>query len=281
MDAYLDPSSDQVKNNPHDKGTLAGKSRMKPLILSIWHRAAHLTKKRISVKKLEKLEFKLLQAGSPFNLSPVDFRLLQVVSVVGFSLVFGMIGFLFEWAVFQLLAVVLIGLCFGVMMPRTYLSSKIKTRQKLALKELPDFVDLLTVSLEAGLGFDSALSKVIEKQAGVLADEFRVCLDEIRLGKTRREGLNGIKNRLKVDEITTLLNSVIRAEKLGVGMVQVLRIQSVEVREKRKQRAEEQAMKAPIKMLFPLVLFIFPSLFIIILGPAVIQIINTFKGMTP
>jgi tight adherence protein C len=168
-----------------------------------------------------------------------------------------------------------------VMMPRTYLSSKIKTRQKLALKELPDFVDLLTVSLEAGLGFDSALSKVIEKQAGFLVDEFRVCLDEIRLGKTRREGLTGIKNRLKVDEISTLLNSVIRAEKLGVGIVQVLRIQSVEVREKRKQRAEEQAMKAPIKMLFPLVLFIFPSLFIIILGPAVIQIINTFKVMTP
>lgn len=147
----------------------------------------------------------------------------------------------------------------------------------LALREFPDILDLLTVSLEAGLGFDAAITKVVSKKEGVLANEFHRSLEEIRLGKTRREALSGIRDRLEVDSIKAFISSVLQAEKLGIGMVQVLRVQSNEVREQRRQRAEEAAMKAPIKMLFPLVLFIFPSLFIVLLGPAIIQIIATFK----
>ncbi|OGX68566.1 MAG: hypothetical protein A2189_03195 [Paenibacillus sp. RIFOXYA1_FULL_44_5] len=102
-------------------------------------------------------------------------------------------------------------------------------------------------------------------------------MEEIRLGKTRREALIGVRDRILLDELKVLISSILQAEKLGIGMVQVLRVQSVEVREQRKQRAEEEAMKAPIKMMFPLVLFIFPSIFIVLLGPAVIQFIHTFS----
>lgn len=146
----------------------------------------------------------------------------------------------------------------------------------MALREFPDILDLLTVSLEAGLGFDAAVTKVVSKKEGVLASEFHRCLEEIRLGKTRREALSGIRERLEVDAVNSFISSILQAEKLGIGMVKVLRAQSQEVREQRKQRAEEAAMKAPIKMLFPLVLFIFPSLFIVLLGPAILQFIAAF-----
>ncbi|KGX83395.1 type IV secretion protein [Pontibacillus marinus BH030004 = DSM 16465] len=162
------------------------------------------------------------------------------------------------------------------MFPKIYINQKIKARNEKALKELPDVLDLLTVSLEAGLGFDSALGKLVSKQEGVLSDEFHRCLEEIRLGRTRREALTGVKERLELDEIKVLISNILQAEKLGIGMVQVLRVQSNEVRDQRKQRAEEQAMKAPVKMMFPLVLFIFPSLFIVLLGPALINFLDAF-----
>ncbi|WP_408009384.1 type II secretion system F family protein [Pseudalkalibacillus sp. A8] len=165
----------------------------------------------------------------------------------------------------------------AIILPPYYLKSKMKARSQSALHELPDVLDLLTVSLEAGLGFDGALSKVVSKKEGVLSTEFHRCLEEIRLGKTRREALRGVRERLTVDEINILISSILQAEKLGIGMVNVLRVQSEEVREQRKQRAEQEAMKAPVKMLFPLVLFIFPSLFIVLLGPAIIQFIETFS----
>ncbi|HEU5141272.1 MAG TPA: type II secretion system F family protein [Bacillales bacterium] len=275
VEAYLDRGvAATVEGRPPQK-----KLSLNALFKSGWTEVSQIIRKRMPVVKAERIELKLAQAGY-FELAPADFRLIQVVSLLGTPVILGLAAFGLGLPGSQSLLLVLAGLIFGALMPNVSINSRIKKRAKQALRELPDFVDLMTVSLEAGLGFDAALNKVIEKQKGVLADEFHHCLDEVRLGKTRREGLAGIKNRLNVEEISTLINSVIRAEKLGVGMVQVLRVQSVEVRDKRRQRAEEQAMKAPIKILFPLVLFIFPSLFIIILGPAAIQIIETFKGIS-
>ena len=179
--------------------------------------------------------------------------------------------------VFLIFVFALIGILAGAALPHVYLKQKMNTRSHLALKELPDVLDLLTVSLEAGLGFDSAVSKVVSKKNGIISTEFHRCLEEIRLGKTRREALSAIRDRLDVDEVKSFINSILQAEKLGVGMVQVMRVQSSEVRDQRKQKAEETAMKAPIKMLFPLVLFIFPTIFIVLLGPAIIQLIETFS----
>jgi tight adherence protein C len=234
-------------------------------------------KKRMPGEKEAKLELKLQRAGNPFGMMPVDFRLFQAGSAVILPGVFAGYAALLRLGSSAIFLAVVFGLAFGAILPHFYLKQKTKVREKQALKELPDTLDLLTVSLEAGLGFDAAISKLVSKKEGVLADEFQRSLEEMRLGKVRREALGGIKDRLEgVDAVKNFISSILQAEKLGIGMVQVLRAQSVEVREQRKQRAEEAAMKAPIKMLFPLVLFIFPSLFIVLLGPVVISFLNGF-----
>ena len=158
------------------------------------------------------------------------------------------------------------------------MQSKARNRGKEIQRDLPDILDLLTVSVEAGLGFDAALVKVVERKKGPLADEFGIVLREIRVGKPRKEALRELSERVKVDDITSLVSAVIQADQLGVGISNILRIQAEQVRTKRRQQAEESAMKAPIKMLFPLVFFIFPTLFVVLLGPAIIQIAETLLG---
>jgi tight adherence protein C len=234
-------------------------------------------KRRMPGEKEAKIETKLQLAGSPFGMTPVDFRLLQISLALLFPLLAGGYGALLKTGYSGIFLFFIVGLAVGTVLPHYYLSIKKKARNKSALKELPDILDLLTVSLEAGLGFDSAVSKVVSKKNGVLSAEFHRSLEELRLGRTRREALSGIKNRVEVEEVRAFISSILQAEKLGIGLVQVLRVQSNEVRERRRQRAEEEAMKAPVKMLFPLVLFIFPSLFIVLLGPALIQFIQTFS----
>jgi tight adherence protein C len=234
-------------------------------------------KKKMPGEKEAKLEKKLQQAGNPFNMTPVDFRLIQIAMMVIMPVISGGYGLLLRVGNFAIFIFIFIGILIAFVLPNYYLKQKTQIRNKKALRELPDILDLLTVSLEAGLGFDSAMNKVVSKKQGVIAYEFHRCLEEIRLGKTRREALAGIRDRIEVDEVRGFIGGILQAEKLGIGMVQVLRVQSEEVRDQRKQRAEEQAMKAPIKMLFPLVLFIFPSLFIVLLGPAVITFIQTFQ----
>ena len=138
---------------------------------------------------------------------------------------------------------------------------------------IPDALDLLTISVRAGLGFDAALGKVVEKLKGPLSDEFRRALAEVRVGKARRDALRDIVPRTEVTPLTNFIGAIIQAEQLGVSISKVLQVQSEQLRIERRQRAEEQAAKAPIKMLFPLVGCIFPSLFIVILGPAIILIV--------
>ena len=139
---------------------------------------------------------------------------------------------------------------------------------------IPDALDLLTISVRAGLGFDAALGKVVEKLQGPLSDEFRRALAEVRVGKARRDALRDIVPRTEVAPLTNFIGAIIQAEQLGVSISKVLQVQSEQLRIERRQRAEEQAAKAPIKMLFPLVGCIFPSLFIVILGPALILIVQ-------
>jgi tight adherence protein C len=232
--------------------------------------------RRLPGQKEAKIELKLLQAGKPLNMSAVDFRILQISLFFVVPALAGLYAAVLHLGIGGKLGFIILGLFVALFLPHYYIQLKIKRRSKQGLRELPDVLDLLTVSLEAGLGFDAALSKLVSKKNGVLTQEFQRCLEEIRLGKTRREALLGVRERLVMDEIRTFISSILQAEKLGIGMVQVMRVQSHEVREQRKQRAEEAAMKAPIKMLFPLVLFIFPSLFIVLLGPALIQFIQTF-----
>jgi tight adherence protein C len=224
----------------------------------------------------DEVQIKLLQAGTPFRMTVADYYILNNIVRVVSPLLFGVTALLLDLNIIQVIACVLIGFIFSFKAMDFYLMSKAKERQKKALSELPDFLDILTISVEAGLGFDLALSKTIEKRNGILPSEFNTCLEEMRLGKTRKDALNGVKDRLNFDEMSSFVNSIIQSEKMGTGIVQTLRAKSEEERDKRKQRAEEQAMKTTIKILIPLVLLIFPSIFIIILGPAAMQL---FKMM--
>jgi tight adherence protein C len=182
-----------------------------------------------------------------------------------------------DWLGVKILFLGLVGIGIGYLLPEFWLGGRIKARQKIILKMIPDTLDLLTISVRAGLGFDAALAKVVEKLPGPLSDEFRRALAEVRVGKTRRDALRDMVPRTNVQPLSNFIGAIIQAEQLGVSISKVLQVQSEQLRIERRQRAEEMAARAPIKMLFPLVGCIFPSLFIVILGPAIISIVKTMS----
>lgn len=169
----------------------------------------------------------------------------------------------------------LVAFLIGALLPYLLLNQKVTARKASIQKSLPDVLDLLTVSVEAGLGFDGALTKLSEKMKGALVDEFTRTLQELRVGVPRREALYSLGQRCGVADLSLFTTALIQADQLGVSIGNVLRVQSTAMREKRRQRAQERAMKAPVKMLIPLVLFVFPAIFVILVGPAAIRIITT------
>jgi tight adherence protein C len=228
-------------------------------------------------------EKRLALAGNPGDLRVADWLGIKAIgAVIGgglFTLLFvfpGPVKFLLDFPVSLLW--ILVGLYLGYALPEFWLGGRVKKRQRLILLQIPDALDLLTISVRAGLGFDGALGKVVEKLKGPLTEEFRRALAEIRVGKPRRDALRDIVPRTEVGALTNFIGAIIQAEQLGVSISKVLQVQSEQLRIERRQRAEEQAAKAPIKMLFPLVGCIFPSLFIVILGPAIILIITGLSG---
>ena len=223
----------------------------------------------------ETTEKRLALAGNPGDLRTADWLGIKAVgAIVGagiFFLLFFIVGVL-GLPVILRIVMLPIGAMFGYTIPEFWLGGRVKKRQKAILLMVPDTLDLLTISVRAGLGFDGALGKVVEKLKGPLTEEFRRALAEIRVGKARRDALRDIVPRTEVPALTNFIGAIIQAEQLGVSISKVLQVQSEQLRIERRQRAEEQAARAPIKMLFPLVGCIFPSLFIVILGPAIILI---------
>ena len=225
-------------------------------------------------------EKRLALAGNPGDLRVADWLGIKAVgAIVGgviFFLLFFVVGVLGLPLILRIVMVP-IGVMFGYTIPEFWLGGRVRKRQKAILLMIPDALDLLTISVRAGLGFDGALGKVVEKLKGPLTDEFRRALAEIRVGKARRDALRDIIPRTEVPALTNFIGAIIQAEQLGVSISKVLQVQSEQLRIERRQRAEEMAAKAPIKMLFPLVGCIFPSLFIVILGPAIILIMINLK----
>jgi tight adherence protein C len=195
------------------------------------------------------------------------------------AVVLGVFAFLLLWIgkqPFQIhLIGTIVGVALGFLLPVLWLSGKIRRRQDEVIKALPDALDLLTICVEAGLGFDAAMAKVAEKWENELSRAFGRVIHEIRLGKLRREALREMERNVGVTDVTSFVAAVIQADQLGVSMAKVMRIQSEQMRIKRRQRAEEKAHQAPIKMLFPMVFLIFPSIYIVLLGPAVLVIMNS------
>ncbi len=228
----------------------------------------------------QQTEKRLALAGNPGGLRTADWLGVKAVgAIVGaivFFLLFVIVGFM-ELPLVLRFVMIPIGLMFGYTIPEFWLGGRVRKRQHQILLMIPDALDLLTISVRAGLGFDGALGKVVEKLKGPLTEEFRRALAEIRVGKARRDALRDIVPRTEVSALTNFIGAIIQAEQLGVSISKVLQVQSEQLRIERRQRAEAMAAKAPIKMLFPLVGCIFPSLFIVILGPAIILIMINLK----
>jgi tight adherence protein C len=277
-------TADPVQARLTQLGTLEGVTSLEEIELQqplmdrtlrpLMRRLSGIGTRLSSPQRIGRTEGKLAEAGYPYGLRTIDFMGLKVVvalvaSGLGF-LLFGLAmgnpsnGFIIAMG----------GLVIGFFGPDYWLSTRIHARQKSILLAIPDTLDLLTISVKAGLGFDAALGKVVEKTQGPLTDEFRRTLAEVRIGKARRDALREMVGRTNVPALTNFVSAIIQAEQLGVAIANVLEVQSEQLRIQRRQRAEEMAAKAPIKMLFPLVGCIFPSMFIVILGPALILIAN-------
>jgi len=223
-------------------------------------------------------EKRLIMAGNPMNATTfvtlwVAFGVLfSGIILGGVILVGGTVG------IQQAVVVLLFGFI-GLVLPLFWLKGQVAARQKLIVRAMPDALDMVTTSVEAGLGLDAALARVAEKSSGPLADELSRALREMAMGRLRRDALTDLGTRTGVEELVMFINAIVQAEQLGLAIGPVLRVQADQMRMHRRQRAEKAAHEAPIKMLFPLVLFIFPAFMIVILGPAVIRIGRALFGM--
>lgn len=276
VDTYVQLRDPQEEIEEAAKGKQDFKTKIAGSMKSMTSKIRKYYNKVTPASREDEVQKKLLRAGNPFRMNVADYYIINNILRVSVPLLFGALALLLRLGTVNVILSVLVGILLSYKAVDIYLDIKTKDRCKQALKELPDFLDILTISVEAGLGFDLALSKTIEKRNGILPLEFNTCLEEMRLGKTRREALLGIKERLPFEEMSSFVNSIIQAERLGTGIVNTLRVKSEDERYNRMQRAEEAAMKTTIKILFPLVLLIFPAIFIVILGPAAIQVMKIF-----
>jgi tight adherence protein C len=219
---------------------------------------------------------RLIQAGSPFGWDADRILVAKVAGVVGGAIigVLFLAIFDFAWPI-RVLGFVLIGL-FGYWLPNIVLSNAVQRRQNLIRTALPDSIDLLTICVEAGLGFDAAMAHVSRNTTGPLADEFYRTLQEVQLGRSRTEAMRNLADRTNVAELRAFVLAMVQADVFGVSVANVLRVQAKDMRVKRRQLAEERAMKVPIKVLFPVLFCIFPALFVVILGPAIMRIAEVF-----
>jgi tight adherence protein C len=221
---------------------------------------------------IEAIGARLLAAGLAQRISPSSFLAIKggamiASGVLGLALA-AMASFISGIVLLPILAAI------GFFAPEFILSSRIRKRRDAVRGALPDALDLLAVSVEAGLGFDGAVTKLTEHMSGPLIDEFGLLLSEIRMGESRQTALKNMATRTGAQELKSFVRAVVQADQLGISLGRILRVQAADSRLRRQAAAEEKAMKAPIKMLFPTVLFIFPAMFVVLLGPALMQIIK-------
>ncbi len=237
-------------------------------------RLSRVLSERTPEKSRQDLHNQLNLAGRPYNLTPADFQAVRYVAAVVFFAVGLLIGYLAgRPAMIALFAAV--GAIGGFYGPLLWLRSKVDSRRKEIQRGLPDAMDLLTIAVEAGLGLDAAIQRVTEKFDNALTDEFATVLQETRLGRPRLEALDDMGRRAGVEDLHNFVQAVIQSEQMGVGVAKILRIQSDEMRRKRRQRAQEKAAQASLKMLMPMIGCIFPTLWIVLLGPAVLILMKT------
>jgi tight adherence protein C len=244
---------------------------VEPMKMGLAHAVLKLSP-RMSVDKVSR---RLMGAGVGRTLSPTSFlagkAVFAVLGFMGGTFLGGIAG---KGSLGILLAI-LFGFV-GFLTPDMFISFKARGRREEVRAELPDALDLLAVSVEAGLGFDAAIQKLTEHMDGPLVEEFALSLSEMRIGETRQHALEKMVQRVQAPELASFVRAIIQADQLGISLGRILRVQATDTRNKRQAAAEERAMKAPIKMLFPTALFIFPAMFIVILGPAFMNFQGVF-----
>ncbi len=243
---------------------------MRPLI----QRMARVGRRQQEGGVIAGIDAKLEKAGYPGGLRGADWVGVKLLSLIGFAILGFVLGLLLTGIFVVALLVMLVGGAVGYLAPEFWLGRRMRARSTAMMLQLPDALDLLTISVEAGLGFDAALAKVVEKMEGPLIDEYRQALAEVRMGRARRDALRDVATRADSQPVSNFIGAIIQAEQLGVPIAKVLQIQSNQLRIQRRQRAEEAAAKAPVKMLFPMVGCIFPTIFIVILGPAIVTVMG-------
>ncbi|HEY7358764.1 MAG TPA: type II secretion system F family protein [Ktedonobacterales bacterium] len=225
---------------------------------------------------MENSQKRLLHAGNPNNLTVADFMGIKGLVAFLLALIGIAIGFLGGTGFLLALVLVLVLGTIGFLMPDFWLGSKVRQRRSNLLRALPDAIDLLSISVEAGLGFDAAMGRLIEKTQNELAFEFSRVVAEMRVGVPRRDALRALADRTGIQELGIFVTAIIQAEQLGASISSVLHVQASEMRIRRRQRAEVLAHQAPIKMLFPMAFLIFPPMFVVILGPSIPTVTHIF-----
>lgn len=264
-------SREQV-NHPdeHEEPRAFLTSLLKSLVMKMKNYLLSVTPKN----KLMDIEKKLRDAGNPFGMNGIDFKVVQF-SLTAFLFGFSSLIFMTKaddtFKAF-ILSIVFAGFGYGYC--NFYLSSKTKNKIKEIEKAMPDFFDLVNVSIEAGMGLEGAIKKVCQQTDNALSKEFVYTLEDMKLGKSRRQAFIELRNRIPSDFFRSVMNSIIQADQMGIGISKALRTQSQRIREKQRQSAKEQAMKAPVKMLIPMIIFIFPTLFIVLIGPVIVKLVT-------
>lgn len=224
---------------------------------------------------VEAIGTRLSAAGLSQRVTPASFLALKGAALIGGVVLAILIG-AFGPVILAFFLIPILGFV-GFRLPDYILSTRIRSRREAVRTDLPDALDLLAVSVEAGLGFDGAVTKLTEHMTGPLVDEFARLLSEVRIGEARQTALKNMATRVDAPELSAFVRAVVQAEQLGISLGRILRVQAADSRVRRQTAAEEKAMKAPIKMMFPTVLFIFPAMFIVLLGPAILNIMKVLK----
>lgn len=232
---------------------------------------------RSNSNRREQLQRKLENAGYSKSMTPVKYLLsLMLTTLLIFALTV-IIIYVINLSLGKSLMLGFLTVGLYLYLQRFILLRQIEQRRRQIIKDLPYTLDLILVSVEAGLSFDGAIAKVVTNIPGPIADEFGKTLKEIRMGITRKVAMKNMSTRCNIRELSTLNTAIIQADELGVSLSNIIRIQGAMLREERKQKAREKALKAPVKILLPLILFIFPTIFIVILGPSLMKIAEIFK----
>lgn len=249
-------------------------------VVSPWlEKISNLFSKLLPANYASTIGMKLVRAGNPWHLKASEFIGIKALVFILFAAGgFGLVS-MTEMSTLHQVMTVILAVVIGYALPETILEQRIRERKRLILRSLADCLDLLVVSAEAGLGFDAAIAKVVERAQGPLAVEFDRVLRDMSIGRSRMEALRAMSDRIDLPEVTTFVAAIHQADLLGVSIAQVLRVQAESMRIQRNLRARETAAKLPVKLLFPLVFFIFPAIFIVLLGPGAIRIFQAFGSM--